>query len=148
MRGCWEVSLPVTDAVTVEIQGQGKQVPSWRSSLGLKDFENEYQFETLKVSMQSSPSSELKNTIEGCYTLLPKCGGACGSLRRRDSTDSAPQMYFFLDSGRRSIPKNDNYMFSQSCHRTSHGEYRETPLRIDPSQEYRPMCLTSKCASV
>ena len=145
LDGAWQYCLPVRSAVSISIEGIGEKVPSWRSRLGLKGaFESECQFETLRVTVESSPTtttgSGLKERIDGDYTLLPKCGGACGSLMKKVCGSSPDDdIFFFLASGRKTLPKHDTYVFAPSCHRTAHAEYREVLLEIDPELEYRPL---------
>lgn len=145
--GEWELCLPIKSAITLCVEGVGKIVPSWCNLLGLKgEFENEFQFETLRVNLESdnteSVSSDLRLRIEGEYKILPKCGGACGSLRKKESKNGEDDTFFFLSSGRKTLPTDDAYIFASSCHRTSSGEYRETFLEIDPELEYRPLFRT------
>lgn len=141
--GKWELCLPMKPVVTLCIEGLGSVVPSWCNILGLKgDYENEYQHEILRVSVDPNTSPDLlddclRSTIEGDYKMLPKCGGACGSLRKKISATDDESIFFFLDSGRKTLSKDDSYVFSPTCHRTSNAEYRAVFLEIDPKGTYR-----------
>lgn len=144
LDGKWEVCLPITSKVSLCIEGNGKRVPSWRSRIGLKGgLETEFQFENLTVSIESADSdqvSELKARIEGDYKLLPKCGGACGSLRKKVGKKLGGKdddMYFFLSSGRKTLKNEDPYVFSPICHRAVYGEYNEICLQIDSEIDFR-----------
>lgn len=137
LDGQWEVCLPVTTKVSLIIQGVGEKVPSWRSRLGLKGrYETDVQYETLRVRVDS-PSDLMPNlisTIEGDYKLLSKCGGACGSLRKKvciPPIDNDDATFLFRSSGRKKLAKDDFYEFAPSSHRTAYGEYRESYLQID-----------------
>ncbi|KAL3913212.1 MAG: hypothetical protein SGILL_006580, partial [Bacillariaceae sp.] len=130
----------------LSIEGVGDTVPSWRSRLGLKGaFESECQYETLRVTLKDKPSQVGDQVglerINGDYRLLPNCGGACGSLMKKiskcaDSTEK--EMFFFLESGGKTLPNKDAFVFADSC-RTSHGEFRDVCLQIDPALGYRPL---------
>jgi hypothetical protein len=137
--GQWEVCLPKTSSVDLVIEGIGNTVGSWRSKLGLKGgYESEVRYEKLKVSMQGEGYDTLKSKIDGEYALLPKCGGACGSLHVRQQDNTAfPDIYFFLESGRRTVGDGDTFVFSHEKNRTAYGEYRDTVLQIDPAVNYR-----------
>jgi hypothetical protein len=148
LEGVWELCLPVTYSIQLSIEGKGKNdVKSWRQRIGLLGkFETEYEFEELKITVVSKDDdhAELKSAIDGMYKSLPKCGGACGSLRKK--TGCGKDMFFFLESNQNTLPTDDVYVFSSTCHRTAYGEYRETILGIDRAREYRPI-HSSKCES-
>jgi hypothetical protein len=133
--------LPVTYSIQLSIEGKGKNdVKSWRQRVGLiGKFETEYEFEELKITVVSEDTDhvEVKSAIDGMYKVLPKCGGACGSLRKK--TGGGKEMFFFLESNQNTLPTDDVYVFSSTCHRTAYGEYRETILGIDRALEYRPV---------
>jgi SNF2-related domain len=153
LSGQWEVCLPITTQFKLYVQGIGKRVPSWRNRLGLKgEFEHEYQFETLRISCEPSQNSlvpsDWQALIEGDYVLLPKCGGACGSLRRKINDGEGDSMFFFLSSGRSTLYRDDVYVISPSFHRTSYGEYRETCLEIEQGFDPNTACdLRVQCST-
>lgn len=140
--GSWEIFLPLHQHVNLTITGKGKEVPSWRSSMGIKgEYEKETRFEVLNVIVDDESQESLASSINGDYLMLPKCGGACGSMRKRvDSNPSSRGMYLFLEAGRRTIPDEDAYVFSKANHRTAYKEYRDVALSIDPTIVYRPDC--------
>jgi hypothetical protein len=141
LEGEWELLLPTFSSISLRVEGSGKRVESWRNRLGLMGgFERELQYEVLEVSVESMSleNPTLKHLVEGSYTLLPDCGGACGSLRKKlRSGDTDSELYFFLDSGRIRSSDLDRYVFSSSCHRTTYGEYREALLELAPT--FRPL---------
>lgn len=148
LDGEWQFCLPVSSTVTVSIEGVGDTLPSWRARLGLKGtFESERQYEKLRVEVKEADADafcvdELKKIVDADYKLLPKCGGACGSLMKKvcesaSSPSTKGDVFFFLDSGRKTLPKDDAFVFASSCHRTAHGEFREIILQIDPAEQYR-----------
>jgi len=140
LRGEWEICLPIDTEVEVTVEGVGERVESWESKLGLKGrFEGLERHEKLEISLDASAPASLKHAVEGCYKLLPKCGAACGSLHKRESSvgnETDAQMFFFLESGRRKLPTDDAFVFSQNKHRTSYGEYR--PIELQMEENYRP----------
>lgn len=147
--GHWEVCLPANPPVSLSIEPVGPDVPSWRSRLGLKGpFESEKQHGALRMTIGPLPPSVdegLKHIVEGLYTLLPACGGACGSLMKKtDGLYAEKGVYFFLESGRNSMPDDDVYVFSSTCHRTSYGEYREILMQIDTKECFRPLVVASE----
>eukprot|EP00977_Amphora_coffeiformis_P014794 scaffold4223_cov189-Amphora_coffeaeformis.AAC.54 len=111
-------------------------VASWRQRLGLKGrFENEVQHETVLVSIQGEGQRALKSMVEGTYKLLPKCGGACGSLMKRIESPNGKcdndDCWFFLSSGKNTLSNGDKFVFANTRHRTDTSEYRETYLELD-----------------
>ena len=144
--GRCEICLPISQKATLAVEAQGETHKSWRNRLGLKGkFESEIQFEKLKIEVETE-DKELKDKIDGFYQHLPKCGGACGSMHKKitASTSSKEEpVYFFLESGRKTIPDDDSYIFSGSCHRTAYGEFREVYLTVDPALQYRPVFANS-----
>lgn len=149
MDGQWELSLPVTSRVPLIIANVGDTtIKSWRNRLGLEGgLENEYQYETLRIQIDNSKDhiDELtKSSIDGDYVSLKNCGGPCGSLRKRINDDGQEPMFFFLSSGRNTLPKHNAYMFSRTCHRTTYGEYREILLQTDEESGYCPVFTENK----
>lgn len=149
--GFWEMCLPVRSPVELFIEGCGDIVESWRNRLGLQGkFANEYQFQFLNVAIQSGGDRLLKEAIEGCYEILPKCGGACGSLRKRRPVNHevpSPSTFLFLESGRTRLPEEDLFMFAPTCHRLVAGEFRESFLEIDKESNFLPWHLDDEMHS-
>jgi hypothetical protein len=147
LDGPWELCLPVTTSVTVAIEKVGEPVPSWRKRLGLKGiFEDEVDSEQLRITVDSRDGGGidvLKAKIDGVYKLLPDCGGACGSLRRK--MDCAEDMFFFLSAGRQALAKDNAYVIAPTCHRASYQEFREISLYID--SDYSPVMATDSPTS-
>lgn len=141
--GKWEICLPQKTSVVLSIKGVGELVDSWRAKLGiLGDFENEKRFSTLEIKIVDTVQPSVRDAIEGEYRLLPKCGGACGSMHTRmmppTSKSSIESTFFFLQSGRCNTGDEDGFVFSNSKHRTKYGEYRDLILLIDPTEYFRP----------
>ena len=133
-QGSWELCLPTSNKLNLFIRGTGEIVPSWRSRLGLKaQYESESQFSKLEISVvpESESDQALEDKISGTYRLLPKCGGACGSLMKKEGHCSPP-VFLFIESGRKSLAASDHYVIAHTCHRTSHDEYRDHILHINP----------------
>jgi SNF2-related domain len=145
--GQWKICLPIQRNFQVSVTGMGKLVPSWRNRLGLKGgFEKETEYETIRLCTETSDpqiSVDFKSKIDGDYILLPKCGGACGSLRKRisDVGNDEDAMYFYLSSSRSTLSCDDSYVISKSFHRTDYNEYREIYLELD--KDYSPMYFDS-----
>ena len=140
LSGMCQVRLPITTKTKVTIKACGNHVDSWRRRIGLKgNYEKEVQFEKLEIICSTFPE------IEGMYDYLPHCGGACGSLHKKQvvSQDKIDPMFFFLESGRSTMPKNDTYSFATSFHRTEYKEYREIILRIDEKERFSPVFDTN-----
>ena len=140
--GTWEVCIPQKDSIKLSIKGVGEKVDSWRAKLGiLGDFENEKRYESIEVKVISAGNTSVSDAIAGTYLLLPKCGGACGSMHKRvtpsASEEGGESIFFFLQSGRCNTGDEDVFVFSTSKHRTKYGEYRDVILQIDPSECYR-----------
>ena len=145
--GRCHICLPIDQKVTFTVEAHGDPQPSWRNRLGLKGkFETEVQFEKLKIELESD-DEELKKMIDGLYKYLPKCGGACGSMHQKivsPNSKGEELVYFFLESGRKTTPDEDSFVFCGSCHRTSYGEFREVYLTVDPKVQYRPVFENDK----
>lgn len=140
IEGVWELRLPVDSYISVSIEAIGASYPSWKSNLGLKQFENEIQFQNLRVEIEDEEAgSELKRKIAGIYQHLPKCGSACGSLHKKEISPGEEDVYFFLDSGRRTLPQDDAFVFASTCQRTEYMEHREVFLEICKKLQYRPV---------
>ncbi|KAL7565128.1 hypothetical protein ACA910_021509 [Epithemia clementina (nom. ined.)] len=145
-QGHWELCLPTSEKVRLHIRGTGDVVNSWRSRLGLKgQFESERQFETMQISVlpEQNYGKGISDQIEGIYRLLPKCGGACGSLMKKETADGST-MFLFFDSGRKSLASSDQYVFANTCHRTSSDEHREVHLTL--SRDFNPLFDGNKYA--
>lgn len=135
--GQWDLRLPVERRVSLEIEGNGKCVASCRNRLGLKGaFESEVQHEMLQISV-GDEHEELKAVLDGQYKLLPKCGGACGSLMKRVNSDGSSKdqsdIFFFLSCGKNTLANDDYFVFAPSFRRTKKNEYNEILLELDPS---------------
>ena len=139
IEGTWQLLLPIETMIPTTITYRGEKLKSWRNRLGLKGtFEQEYDYETIDVSLDCDDQSELKTIVEGSYDALQKCGTACGLLRKKRSTSpSSPNVFMFLESGRISRPEEDSMVFSYDKHRTEYKEFREILLKVDPNEYYR-----------
>lgn len=143
LAGKCELCLPVESTAKLTIENIGEPVASWRNRLDLIQYRNEVQFEKLQVSVETE-NEELKGRVSGIYEYLPLCGGACGSMHRKLSKDDGEPVFFFLESGRKTLPRDDAYVFATTCHRTSFNEYREHFLEVDPKLKFRPVYDSEK----
>lgn len=139
--GKCELCLPVVSTAKLTVKALGNPVDSWRNRMGLIQYQTEVEFEKLRISIDTD-NGELNERVSGVYEYLPKCGGACGSMHRKISDGESEPVFFFLESGRKTLPKDDAFVFTGSCHRTSYGEYRENFLMVDPQLGYRPVFKT------
>jgi len=131
----WEVCLPTTRSFQIHITGQGSLVDTYQAKLGLVGkWENTKRHSQLSIEVEGGDGDEPPD-IAGNYTALGKCGTACSSLHKRDGDESTP-LWFFLESGRCTMAKDDQFIFSTSKHRTSYGDYREAIATVHV--DYRP----------
>ncbi|MEM1010267.1 MAG: hypothetical protein AAGJ35_14830, partial [Myxococcota bacterium] len=128
--GEWEVFSPEEKSISVEIQGAGSKVDSWKARVGLVDFRNQKRFSEITVSVKMDNAS---GAINGRYELLPRCGTACGGLHIRRSGGNGMPMFFFLESDRCGLREHDSFVFSKDCRRIGYNEYVDSPLQLDSS---------------
>ena len=134
LSGVWEICLPCDIDLDVTVAGVGDMVDSWEVRMGLKGrFIGTKRFSSLEVKVAEGDVAKLGEDISGTYDLLPKCGTACGSLHKRRE---GPLMFFFLESGRCTTPKNDSFVFTNNKRRLAYGEDRGVVASLHPS--WRP----------
>ena len=148
--GVWKICYPTTkeknsSGITVSITGEGSKVESWQSRLGLKEtigkgvhggccLVSRTRYPSLNITVNDPNDST--GSLDGTYKLLPLCGTANGSLHLNEEKGVA----FFLESGRVTIPEEDNMVFckwapadsitSGVCSRLDYGEVRNIELMI------------------
>ncbi|KZO91677.1 hypothetical protein CALVIDRAFT_567992 [Calocera viscosa TUFC12733] len=124
--GSWEFGLPVTEKFGIKVEGMGKLVPSFKSSLGLQGgFADEQIWDTWKVTVDADHVDLLDFDISGVYKLLPDCGGAARSLHRRaQKAPDGKDVFFFRDPRRGDFAREDCYSFSWTHRRLDYGENR------------------------
>ena len=135
---------PTVSKVLLKSAPGNERLPSWRSSIGLLDFEDETVPKRLIVSRakatSSSPSSSSSqaaiNAIEGEYEQLPNCATAFRSLYARVSPANDSPMYLFADPTNVGPPEEDGFVFSTQHGKLQDGQIRETLASIEPS--WRP----------
>ncbi|KAI9744010.1 MAG: hypothetical protein M1818_002744 [Claussenomyces sp. TS43310] len=138
LKGAWEICTMQTFAFDAQISGVGDLIKSFVASRGLADFIDTETFQAYSISVDDEDSiKRLDIDIRGIYEALPNCGGALGSLhRRQDDTKSAARMFFFLDPHPINHPTQDFFVFSHEKSRLRHDEARQTIARVDCS--WRP----------
>jgi hypothetical protein len=137
-QGAWEVCLPFDLQIEMTLSGCGEMLKSWRARLGLQGpFSLETQPEAIQVEVKTPGYENIQALISGKYTLLPKCGGACGSLHKRERSGAdRSDMFFYLDPERCSLADSACYVISPSKDRTGWNEYKEIIVRLD--SKFRP----------
>ncbi|KAL1747842.1 hypothetical protein HDZ31DRAFT_60876 [Schizophyllum fasciatum] len=129
MSGKCAIALPDEHRFSIRISTMGEQVPSWRHRLGLVDYQDDYVYSQLKITVAPEDLPYLDCDITGIYDLLDKCGTANGALhkKRSDDPDALP-LYFLYDPDR--VYKDDHFVFSFSKRRHEHGETRALVCRV------------------
>ncbi|GAA5835472.1 hypothetical protein JCM11251_005244 [Rhodosporidiobolus azoricus] len=118
--GAWEVKLPLSgtsSSLTMSFDGK-PWVPSWRSSLGLKDFKQEKRPEQIKVSFKGAKTL-LSRDIDGVYELKPHCKTACNALYRRIEPAEDIPLFFFFDPTAYLQQEQDSFVFAESCEQSN-----------------------------
>ncbi|KAL6714776.1 hypothetical protein ACLMJK_008202 [Lecanora helva] len=155
LHGAWDFCLPMSDQFQLAVNGEGNQVPSWKSRLGLVEYQKEKVWSSVDVSYKTSPKASLARTICGRYELLPDCGTARGSLLKwapRDELlkwapaentkdDPIPRLdngplFLFFDPHLSGPTSEDRYVFADSCRRLEFGEARSVICRF--GEEWMP----------
>ena len=137
VSGRWEICLPGTQTLEIEITGEGELVPSWEAQLGLQEpqWADKKVWSKLKISVDQADRSKLDMDISGTYTLFDRCGTANAALHKKDGSgqgDVAP-LFFFLDPTRCGGPKDDSFVFSSYTKRYAIGEERPIVAKLDSS---------------
>ena len=135
LDGKWELSLPITSAFKVQIEGVGELQPSWEARLGLLgSFQDKKSWSHLRIS--APENVHFDEQISGLYKWLPDCGTATGALHKKESTNGRKPLYFFFDPTRCGEPEEDFFVFSTSTRRYVWGEERPLVATVSPS--WRP----------
>ncbi|EJT96648.1 hypothetical protein DACRYDRAFT_119990 [Dacryopinax primogenitus] len=131
--GPWQFGLPITEKLTIKVEGKGELVPSFQSSLGLQgEFADGKVWDMWKISVNEDDVDRLDFDISGEYKLLPDCGNAARSLHRRaTSGPDGKELFFFRDPERIRFGKSDSYTFSWTHRRLDHGEDRPVLCTLD-----------------
>ncbi|KIJ65553.1 hypothetical protein HYDPIDRAFT_27554 [Hydnomerulius pinastri MD-312] len=138
LRGRWQFALPHTSEVTITMTGTGTLVPSWEARLGLlaEEFKDRRVHSHLKISVPENKVSLFGRDISGTYTLLDKCGTACGALHQRESSSDdkeLPSLFMMLDPTRCGDPNEDAFVFTTTTRRYDYGEFRPVVCKLAAS---------------
>ena len=152
LSGTWDIALPQTTTVQIQIKGVDEPVPAWEARLGLlEDYKERVVYPKLQITVHKESSSAFDRDIAGTYTLIDKCGTANNALHKKDvdaGSDEAklPQLYLFLDPTRTGEPKYDPFVISMSKRRYQYGETRPIVCKFDA--EWRQSSLTDSDKSL
>lgn len=129
LQGHWQFALPYNGEITVTVTGSEELKPSWGSRLGLsgEEFREARVHSHLKITVPAEKVSLLDRDISGTYTLLEKCGTACGALHKREPTPEDAELsplFMMLDPTRCGDPKDDAFVFTTTIRRYDYGEFR------------------------
>ncbi|KZO90921.1 hypothetical protein CALVIDRAFT_568697 [Calocera viscosa TUFC12733] len=106
--GPWEFGLPVTEKFGVKVEGMGKLVPSFKSSLGLQDGSiDETAWDKWKMIVDADDVDPLDFDISGVYKLLPDCGETAHSLHQRVQKAPDGKDVFFCHPRRGDFARED-----------------------------------------
>lgn len=135
LQGQWQFALPCNSEITVTVTGSETLVPSWGSRLGLlgEEFREARVHSHLKVTVPAEKVSLLDRDISGTYTLLDKCGTACGALHKREPTPEdvdLPPLFMMLDPTRCGDPKDDAFVFTSTIRRYEYSEFRPIVCKL------------------
>ncbi|KAK4691329.1 hypothetical protein P7C71_g5647, partial [Lecanoromycetidae sp. Uapishka_2] len=86
LLGRWELCVPNVKEFNIEIEGEGKLLSAWKAKLGLRGFEDQQVWSTLRIRGVPGQQIDTERIIEGIYDLLPDCGMASSSLHKRRTT--------------------------------------------------------------
>ncbi|KAF1963578.1 hypothetical protein CC80DRAFT_433272 [Byssothecium circinans] len=129
----WEIRIPHLRTFDLNFTASSERISSYRSRIGLRQFENE----TVPRQFYVSADCANSHNIAGHYTLLPRCGTAMESLYKND-TENGP-MFLFLNQD--PISDEDIFVFSHNCRRLPYGETRISLAALDAS--WRPWNMES-----
>ncbi|KAI0061030.1 hypothetical protein BV25DRAFT_1870977 [Artomyces pyxidatus] len=138
LKGEWELALPFTATVDINIEGVGELVPSWEAKLGLQgpEFVDRSVYSQLKVTVPEGEATTFDRDISGTYTLLDKCGTANSALHKKVPTkedEGQPSLFLLLDPTRSGKADDDGFVFAMSIRRYEYGETRPIVARLQPS---------------
>ncbi len=143
-NGQWETRVYEDQSFTLEVVGNGTEIPSWERNQGLEDplFKNRNVWPSLEIRLPSrSPSSvsSILGSVLGTYEWLQKCGTACGSLHIKHNpkvVSTEEPIFFFLDPAPMGNASHDSFVFASQHHRIGSKEAREILLKV--SSSWRP----------
>mmetsp|Transcript_13824 Transcript_13824/g.25733 ORF Transcript_13824/g.25733 Transcript_13824/m.25733 type:complete len:2142 (+) Transcript_13824:104-6529(+) len=135
LDGHWQVRLPVTRRFTATVTGEGEKVEAWQAQLGLQgECASRRRFSRLVLHVPSTAPDDISCAVAGTYALLDKCGGAAGTLHKRES--AGRPTWLFLDPDSVGESRNDSLVVAHTMHRLAFGEVRGELLRFHPG--WRP----------
>ncbi|CBY02282.1 hypothetical protein LEMA_P010690.1 [Plenodomus lingam JN3] len=135
----WKVHMPSEANFELHFEGSAERSPSWRSRLGLPD----YEMETVPSVLAVRSNHQDLEAVNGIFEHLPRCGTASSSLYKR-STE--PVLYMFLDPNPIGPSEADRIVFSSDCSRKHYGDDRIVLAKLEPS--WRPWNMTGHDSSI
>ncbi|KAF3480333.1 uncharacterized protein GIQ15_05680 [Arthroderma uncinatum] len=147
LDGTWLVGSPVSSEFDMSVTGCGPLVDSLPARSGLQHpkFRNLKTWSVLRIDAKDEDIENLEADIRGDYELLPDCGSASGSLRKRLFSAGAP-IYLFLDPTEIGPHQLDSWVFAVEHGRLDFGQSRDTIAEIRPN--WNPWYLDKEQDSV
>jgi hypothetical protein len=133
--GQWEMCSPVSTPFSLQISGQGTQVPSFEAECGLKGakFVDQKVWTALFVEGSDEDLAVLDHDVRGLYEFLPDCGTALGAMYRKEATADTPRIFLFLDPTKTGMPDDDACVFAIDHSRLPGYEVRVTIAELSPN---------------
>ncbi|KAK2879373.1 hypothetical protein FQN49_000940 [Arthroderma sp. PD_2] len=134
LDGIWLVGSPVSSRFDLSVTGCGRLVDSRPARSGLQhpNFRNLKTWSMLRIDAKNEDMKKLEIDIRGDYELLPDCGAASGSLRKRLIT-AGPPIYLFLDPTEIGPHQLDSWVFAVEHERLDFGQSRNTIAELRPN---------------
>ncbi|EFE36108.1 SNF2 family helicase, putative [Trichophyton benhamiae CBS 112371] len=139
--GTWLIGSPISSQFDLLVAGGGDLVDSLPARSGLQhpSFRNLKTWSILHIDAKTEEMRNLEIDIRGAYELLPDCGAASGSLRKRLNSSGSP-VYLFLDPTEIGPHQLDSWVFSLEHERLGFGQARNTIAEIRPN--WSPLYLS------
>lgn len=138
LDGVWKRPQKKTIQIAVQPQDDVAWISSWKTKLGLqhdrfRGVEVPLRQVVTVLSSSEGAAESTASILPGEYRLLPKCGGASGSLHVSDDhPPKARPVFFHLDPEQMKNANHDTYVFAESHHRRGYKETRLIHAELRP----------------